>query len=96
VTRLRVRPQALSDLDAIWLAIAEDDMRAADALIDHFTDLFGLLCGAPHMGTATPELGEGLRRFPTRGYLIFYTIAGQDLVVERVLHGARDIEALLG
>ena len=71
-------------------------MRVADTLIDHFTEVFGLLCGTPHIGTATPELGKRLRRFPTRGYVIFYTVEAQSLVVERVLHGARDIEALLG
>ena len=47
------------------------------------------------MGTPTPQLAKGLRRFPTRGYVIFYSVTAETLVVERVLHGARDIEALL-
>lgn len=34
---LRLRPQALADLDAIWLYIAEDNMQAADGVIDDFT-----------------------------------------------------------
>ena len=92
---LRLRPQALADLDAIWLYIAEDNMRAADGVIDNFTETFRLLCVTPHMGTPTPQLAEGLRRFPTRGYVIFYSVTAETLVVERVLHGARDIEALL-
>ncbi len=32
---LRVLPKAVEDLDGIWLHIAEDDMAAADAFIDH-------------------------------------------------------------
>ena len=92
---LRLRPQALADLDGIWFYIAEDNMQAADGVIDDFTETFRLLCVTPHMGTATPQLAEGLRRFPTRGYVIFYSVTAESLVVERVLHGARDIEALL-
>ena len=92
---LRLRPQALADLDAIWLYIAEDNMQAADGVIDNFTETFRLLCVTPHMGTLTPQLAEDLRRFPTRGYVIFYSVTAETLVVERVLHGARDIEALL-
>ncbi len=77
-------------------------MQAADGVIDNFTETFRLLCVTPHMGTPTPQLAEGLRRFPTRGYVIFYSVTAifysvtaKTLVVERVLHGARDIEALL-
>ncbi len=90
---LRLRPQALADLDALY--IAEDTMRAADGVIGNFTETFRLLCVTPHMGTPTPQLADSLRRFPTRGYVIFYGVTAETLVVERVLHGARDIEALL-
>ena len=91
---LRLRPLAAADLDHIWLFIAEDDIAAADALIDRFTEIFGLLCRQPAMGAPTPELAEGLHRFPFRDYVIFYTVDAKRLLVERVLHGARDIEAL--
>ncbi len=70
-------------------------MQAADGVIDNFTETFRLLCVTPHMGTPTPQLAKGLRLFPTRGYVIFYSVTAETLVVERVLHGARDIEALL-
>lgn len=94
MTALRLRPLAATDLDDIWLRIAADDPAAADATIDHFTEIFGLLRRQPAMGAPTPELGEGLRRFPVGDYLIFYTRETGALVIERVLHGARDIEAL--
>lgn len=91
---LRLRPLAAADLDDIWLAIADNDIAAADALIDRFTEIFDLLCRQPAMGAPTPELAEGLHRFPFRDTVIFTTVEGGTLVVERVLHGARDIEAL--
>lgn len=94
MTTLRLRPLAEADLDDIWLHIAGYDPPAADATIDHFTKIFDLLRRQPGMGAPTTELGEGLRRFPVGNYLIFYTGETGALVVERVLHGARDIEAL--
>jgi toxin ParE1/3/4 len=94
--RLRILPQAVADLDTIWLHIARDDPDAADGIIDHFTERFAALCDFPHLGAACPEIAENLRRTPTRGYVIFYSVTGQTLVIERVLHGARDIEALFG
>ena len=46
------------------------------------------------MGRARPELEDGLRSFPTRTpYIIFYVPDGDDLLVVRVLHHARDIDA---
>lgn len=95
---LRLRPLAESDLEEIWLRIVDDDPGAADAMIDRFTEIFELIRRQPGMGAPTPALGpraEGmLRRFPVGNYVIFYTEAVDTLVVERVLHGARDIEAL--
>ena len=64
---LRLRPQALADLYAIWLYIAEDNMQAADGVIDDFTETFRLLCVTPHMGTATPQLAEGAYAASRRG-----------------------------
>ncbi len=94
--RLRILPQAVADLDTIWLHIARDNPDAADDIIDHFTERFTALCDFPQLGAACPEIAENLRRTATRGYVIFYSIRGQTLVIERVLHGARDIEALFG
>jgi toxin ParE1/3/4 len=87
-------PKAVADLDDIWLNIARDNLPAADAFIDHLTERFEVLCQSPFIGAACPELAPDLRRLPTRGYVIFYSVRGKLLVVERVLHGARDIEAL--
>lgn len=94
--RLRLRPQAVADFDTIWLHIARDNPDAADRIIDHFTERFAALCEFPHLGVACPEIAENLRRLPARGYMIFYSVRADSLVIERVLHGARDIEAFFG
>ena len=43
------------------------------------------------IGTARPELGDGLRMLPHGNYLIFYRDHERGLRIERVMHGARDI-----
>ena len=91
---LRLRPKAADDLETIWLHIARDDPLAADAFVDHLTELFELLLASPLIGAACPEIAADLRRFPTQDYLVFYSVHEESLVIERILHGARDIEAL--
>jgi toxin ParE1/3/4 len=46
---------------------------------------------APSIGTARPELGEGVRMLPHGHYLIFYREHEPTLRSERVKHSARDI-----
>jgi toxin ParE1/3/4 len=46
------------------------------------------------MGRARPELAPHLRSLPFRRYVIFYVPLGEGVDIVRVLHSARDIEAL--
>jgi toxin ParE1/3/4 len=41
-----------------------------------------------------PDLGAGILGFPVEDYVIFYRQVSTGIEVVRVLHGARDIEAL--
>jgi hypothetical protein len=34
--------------------------------------------------------------FPVGDYLVLYRVDGKDVVVDRVVHGSRDLEALFG
>lgn len=38
-----------------------------------------------------PELGEATRSVPVGRYVIFYTANPDEIRIERILHGARDI-----
>ena len=42
-----------------------------------------------------PAVGDGVRKLAFGSYLVFYEVAGADIIVLHVLHGARDVEALL-
>ncbi|HEX9199253.1 MAG TPA: type II toxin-antitoxin system RelE/ParE family toxin [Acidobacteriaceae bacterium] len=98
MTHLRT-PQADADLDGIWryIAIQSGSYEIADRLIDSIIDRFLLLATHPHIGRARDEdLRPGLRTFPVGDYIIVYRIQDHQVVILRVLHGSRNINALLG
>ena len=92
--RILFTSSAESDLLELWLTIAEDSLVAADKSLDTVQAAVALLATQPEMGRARPELSNGLRSFPTRTpYIIFYLPEKGGLLVVRVLHHARDIDA---
>jgi toxin ParE1/3/4 len=42
------------------------------------------------------DLADGLRSIPFGAYLIFYRLYTDEIRIERVLHGARNLNALFG
>jgi toxin ParE1/3/4 len=53
-----------------------------------------LLASQPMMGRAREELASGLRSRPFGRYVIFYVALPDGIDVGRVLHSARDIDAI--
>lgn len=94
MSRIGFTNSAEADLLELWLTIAEENLVAADESLDSIETTVSLLSTQPEMGRARPELAEGLRSFPTRThYIIFYLPDAEGLMVVRVLHHARDINA---
>jgi len=92
--RIRFTSSAETDLLELWLTIAEENFVAADESLDIIQSTVSLLVTQLEMGRARPELADGLRSFPTRTpYIIFYLPDADGLLVVRVLHHARDIDA---
>lgn len=89
--RVVVSPQTVLDLEEIGDYIARDNPRRAVTCIDEIQAKCLRLGEAPEIGTARPELGEGVRVLPHGRYLIFYRKHDETLRIERVLHGSRDI-----
>jgi len=95
----RVAPRAAADLDDIWFYVAGESssVRVADRLIDSITRRFSQLARHPYLGRARDDnLGPGFRSFPVGECVIVYYIDHQDVLILRVVHGRRDIEALFG
>ena len=91
--KLFVSPAAQADLMDIAVFIAHDNPTRALSFVDELEDKCALLSNAPGIGTARPELGEGVCMLPHGRYLIFYRQSDGTLRVERILHSARDLSA---
>jgi toxin ParE1/3/4 len=98
MNRVVVAPSARDDLDRIWdyIAIESESPIAAEKLLDRIHETFAQIARNPGSGTTCEWLRPGLRRFPVWPYIIFYTPQRDAVEILRVLHGARNIEALFG
>jgi toxin ParE1/3/4 len=92
--------KAQEDIDDITYYIAQDNLEAAVAFFEAVESTCAMLSTMPDIGSArdyrNPRFA-GLRMFPVKRYekyLIFYESSDEELLVVRVLHGARDIAAL--
>jgi toxin ParE1/3/4 len=96
MARLVIAPEARKDLRAIRDYIATDNAQAARRVVTRLRDLARLLAGAPALGRRRPEVGRDLRSFVANPYVLFYRplAGGSGIELARVLHGARDLDAL--
>lgn len=92
----RLAPEAEADLQDIAFYIFQEtgNVEIADRVIQLVAQRFVLLADHPHAGRARDDLRPGIRVFPVGDYLLLYREAGGDVVIVRVLHGSRDVEAL--
>jgi toxin ParE1/3/4 len=93
-------PQARSDLVEIACHIDRDKRSAAMRFLDAAESTFRILARSPQLGSRgefrSAHLAD-IHRWRVPGfenYLIFYRAIADGVVVIRILHGARDIEAI--
>jgi toxin ParE1/3/4 len=89
-------PRAERDLDQIAAYIARDSRVAARRVV---ADIPRVCRRLGHDGSGYPLLDFGpptLRRALCGAYHVYFTVDGETVRVERILHGARDIPAALG
>ena len=90
-------PQALADLDDIWMTIASSNVNVADRVIDRIAECLQLLAARSEMGNScgniAQDLPEDLRHFTVLPYpyVLFYKPMEDGIVVYRILHGHRDL-----
>jgi toxin ParE1/3/4 len=96
------RPQVLIDLAEQADFIAQDSLDAALRFLDAAETTFQFIAENPKIGRLCDfkrQEASRLRRWRIRGfenYLVFYRPTEIGIDVVRVLHGARDIETILG
>jgi plasmid stabilization system protein ParE len=93
----RSHPAADQDLNDIWDYIAPDNLDAADRVLRALETAFQRLADSPALGHYREDLADKRHRFDSvYSYLIVYRWETTPLQIIRVLHGARDVQALIG
>lgn len=94
--RLVLSPEAAADLREIVEFIAEENPAAARRHLAKLRAEMDRLVASPGIGHRREDLTSGPVLFwPVGRYLVLYRDTGQAVEVVRVLHGARDVAALL-
>jgi toxin ParE1/3/4 len=96
MARVALTSLARADLDAIWNYIAQDNLPAADRLIDEIFHRCAVFAAQPAAAAPADQFQAGLRYFAVGRYVVFYRPEEDGILVIRVLHGARNIEELFG
>lgn len=99
--RIVLSGQAEADVREHAACLANDNLRVALAFIDAVKETTQRLAFMPHIGKRLgfESKGRDIRFWPVRGFpklLITYVVDSNAVEVIRVLHGARDLTALLG
>jgi plasmid stabilization system protein ParE len=90
-------PAAQQDLIEIWQYIAEDNLRAADKVIQTIQEKCNLLSQQPNIGHRRTDLtNRPVLFWPVYNYLIVYKSDSTPLEIVRILSGYRNIIELLG
>lgn len=84
------------DLKAVYAFHAERNPDHAHRLTDGIITAALGLATFPDRGSPQPNAqGRPLRRLIENGHLVVYAVTNDSVVILRVAHGARDVDALL-
>jgi toxin ParE1/3/4 len=90
--RVVVSQRARSDILAIHAYLAERSLVAADRLLVRFSRRFDELCDFPFLGPDRSELRASLRGLLMDGYIAFYIVETDRIVIVRVIDGRMNIK----
>jgi toxin ParE1/3/4 len=88
-------PAARLDLLSIGDFIAADNKKRAVSFVEELERRCLKLSDFPEAARRFPALGPDARIVPFKGYVILYRVMPSEVSIERVLHGARDIIAVI-
>ena len=91
--RIRLAPQARTDLDEIWLYVARKsgNPEIATRHVDSIARGFGLLAKFPLMGRSLETSKRpNVRTLAIRKYIVFYRAAESEIRILRIIHAARE------
>ena len=74
--------------------MAQDNVQAADKLLDQIESVLAMLGGSPLLGRSRDDLAAEVRSFPVGNFVIFYLPSRGGVTVVRILSGFRDLPGL--
>jgi len=84
------------DLNEIWSYIARDSIEAADRWIDTLYEAFEFISRTPGCGHCRPDLTvKSVRFWTVKTYVIVYREREDQVIIEAVTQGSRDIPRFL-
>ena len=94
--RPRYSPAARGDLGGIAEFIGQDNPARARSFVEELREHCRRLAAQPRLHRLREEFGPGVRGAVHGAYVIPYTHRDDgSVVIERVVHGARDLDRLL-
>jgi toxin ParE1/3/4 len=84
--------RARSDILEIHSYLSEHNPAAADRIVARFSQRFDELREFPFLGPDRSELRASLRGLLMDGYIAFYLVETDRIVIVRIIDGRRDIE----
>jgi addiction module RelE/StbE family toxin len=94
--KVEISASAEADLEEIFDFVAKDSPQRALSFVMELRDVALRLADAPRAFPVHRRGGwSDIRRRRHRDYLIFYHVSDDRLVIIKILHGARDYDALL-
>lgn len=88
------RDRAEADLAEIAAYIAADNPRRAASFVNELIDRCLAIASRPLAARERPEIGDGVRLVVHGKYVVVYRIDDGDILILRVVHGARDVGGL--
>lgn len=89
-------PRARADLEAIWEYIADDNLEAADRVLDGLQSACSMLGQNPAIGHLREDLtSKPVRFWSSNPYLLVYRPGTRPVEIVAIIHSARDLAAIL-
>jgi toxin ParE1/3/4 len=87
---LRLAPKALVDLDKIVNYLDQESPSAADGFERRLQELFDALKASPHIGRRSSRRLIRIINTKPYPYLVFYRPGRAEILILRIMHGARN------
>jgi toxin ParE1/3/4 len=93
--KIKYTPAAVDDIDEIFSYISQDNVSAAENMLDKLNFCISGLADFPNKGSVLSDdeyslIQRGYRFIVVNPYLVFYRIMNDTIIIHRILHGRRD------